>query len=226
MDARAARRPTGAAARPGATSRWNVAVDVAVEQPGAGRRDEQRRRAGAGAQPVAQPQVGAAARSTVVGCSGSSPGLAELAVADGQHARASRSTSPRSRRIASPTRIPVTASSPIRVCEGRRAAAGTASVPAAAISAAMSASEYRYGVARRGRRGQQVRRRHLARRVEGVQVGGEAAHHRQPVAPTSSAPPPGSVAHASASSVVTVAAPAVFQVGRGTGRAASPGGRA
>ena len=50
--------------------------------------------------------------------------------------------SSRLRAIASPTRIPVTASNPISVANVARRS-GLRSEPVAAISAAMSASEYR-----------------------------------------------------------------------------------
>ena len=66
--------------------------------------------------------------------------------------RSSRGWCPRARAIASPTRIPVTASSPIRVANVARRS-GVRSELVAAISAVMSASEYKYGLARRGRCG-------------------------------------------------------------------------
>ena len=62
-------------------------VDVAVEQPGAGRGDEHRRVTGTGVQPVAQPQV-AAERGGGGGMQRHQPGFAELGAADGQHAGA------------------------------------------------------------------------------------------------------------------------------------------
>ena len=116
-------------------------VGVAVEQPGAGGRDEERRRrAGVGR---ARRGDGRRRRapSTVLGCSGTSRDLPNL-VSRIRSTPSSRSTSSRSRRSASPMRIPVTASSPIRVSKVA-ARSGERSWRAAAISAAMSASEYR-----------------------------------------------------------------------------------
>jgi hypothetical protein len=54
--------------------------------------------------------------------------------------------------MASPTRMPVTANNPISVAKVARRN-GVRSVPVAVINAAMSVSEYKYGLARRGRCG-------------------------------------------------------------------------
>ena len=156
-------------------------VDVAVEQPGPGRGDEERRRAGGRGEPVAEPLV-APQRVDGGGVQGQLAGLVELAVADQQppggrgRCRRGRARSPR------PTRIPVTASSPISVANVARRS-GVRSDAAAAISAAMSASEYKYGAGPLRPLRQQVRGGHLVRRVQGVQVGGEPADHREPVGP-------------------------------------------
>jgi len=113
------------------------------------------------------------------------------------------SRSRRSKPSASPRRIPVAKTSPIKVCIVA-AASGEGSRPAAVIRAAMSVCEYRYGVARRVRAG--------GRFAGGTSVSGSMlCRHRAKQRTTPSRwayqieePSGGRVAHCTASRVVTV----------------------
>ena len=114
VDARAAGRRPGL--QPGLAGQPRERrVHVAIQQPGAGRGDEHRRGAGMGVQPVPQPQV-AAQRLGRGRVQRHQPGLAELGLADGQHAAAGE-VERRRGRGGSPRRPACrsTASRPIRV---------------------------------------------------------------------------------------------------------------
>jgi len=121
----------------------------------------------------------------------------------------SGSRSPRSSPSTSPRRRPVANTNPMNVCM-LAASSGRRSRPAASIKAVMSASEYRYGVARRVRAG--------SRSVGGTWVAGSMACRQRAkprTAPSRCAcqvteHPAGSVAHCSARSVVIVSASSIW----------------
>ena len=156
-------------------------VDVAVEQPGPGRGHQQRRCAG-GRGEFGRGAAGSGAARRRSWGAGPVPGSCRTC--RGAPPAARRQSRRRRGRVRSPrpTRIPVTASNPISVANVARRS-GVRSEPVAAISAAMSASEYRYGLARCGRCGSRSAAGTSCTGSSDVQVGGEPAHRREPVGP-------------------------------------------